>query len=136
MADTKIIAVLGAGLMGHGIALTFANAGHDVRVYDPLPSSLEVLPGRVLASLEAMGYTRPEIDATLSRITAKAGLPACVSGADFVFEAAPEKPDLKRSLFKARSSPPTPPSFRSPPSWRTWMTGPGRSELIGGTRRT
>ncbi len=100
MTDTQIIAVLGAGLMGHGIALTFAKAGHDVRVYDPFPAGLEVLHDRVLASLEAMGDARSEIDETLSRITAKAGLPACVAGADFVFEAAPEKPDLKRSLFR------------------------------------
>lgn len=29
------ISIIGAGLMGHGIAQVFALAGHIVRVYDP-----------------------------------------------------------------------------------------------------
>ena len=35
MAKARI-AVIGAGLMGHGIAQVFALAGHDVTIYDPV----------------------------------------------------------------------------------------------------
>ena len=39
MSSTKI-AVMGAGLMGHGIAQVFALAGHDVTIWDPQAESL------------------------------------------------------------------------------------------------
>ncbi|ASP36007.1 3-hydroxyacyl-CoA dehydrogenase family protein [Labrenzia sp. VG12] len=101
MAETYSIAVLGAGLMGHGIALTFARAGHEVRVHDPFPASLDALHKCVRASLEAMAVPDPEIAETLERISPQSDLPGAVAQADFVFEAAPEKPDLKRSLFRS-----------------------------------
>ena len=44
------IAVIGAGLMGHGIALTFARAGHLVRVTDPVAEARAALPARVTDS--------------------------------------------------------------------------------------
>ena len=40
MIERPRVAVLGAGLMGHGIAQVFALAGHEVAVYDPATSSL------------------------------------------------------------------------------------------------
>lgn len=100
MAKSLNIAVLGAGLMGHGIALTYARAGHGVRVYDPVSAGLDALHSRVAASLEAMGAEPREIDETVSRIAPDPQIATCVGGVDFVFEAAPEKVDLKRALFK------------------------------------
>ncbi len=100
MANLSKISVLGAGLMGHGIALTFARAGHDVRVYDAFAESLASLPDRVRASLQALGCGADEAEAALARITAVSDLAESVGDADVVFEAAPEKPDLKRQLFR------------------------------------
>ena len=91
------IGVLGAGLMGHGIALTFARAGHAVTVADPVAGALDALPGRVAESLRLMGAA-DETDAVLARIAA-GSLAGAATGADVLFEAAPEKPDLKRALF-------------------------------------
>ncbi|CTQ55961.1 putative 3-hydroxybutyryl-CoA dehydrogenase [Roseibium album] len=99
MADTKKIAVLGAGLMGHGIALTFARAGHLVKVYDAYPEGLEALPGRVRESLKSLGVEGKDADDAIARIAPEPDLSNCVQDADFVFEAAPEKPELKRALF-------------------------------------
>ncbi|WP_420333329.1 3-hydroxyacyl-CoA dehydrogenase family protein [Roseibium sp.] len=99
MSERKNIAVLGAGLMGHGIALTFARAGHEVRVYDAYPNSLDTLHERVRASLTALGAGDAETADTVARIAPVSGLADSVRDADFVFEAAPEKPDLKRALF-------------------------------------
>lgn len=99
MTDALNISVLGAGLMGHGIALTFARSGHNVKVYDPVQAGLDSLPGRVSESLAALGVAGDEVRTTLARITSCADLAACVSKADYVFEAAPEKPELKRTLF-------------------------------------
>lgn len=100
MADLSKITVLGAGLMGHGIALTFARAGHNVRVYDPFAESLATLHDRVRASLEALGCGADETDAALAHVRAVPDLADSVGDADVVFEAAPEKPDLKRQLFR------------------------------------
>jgi len=40
MAESRTIAIIGAGLVGSGWAVVFARAGHDVRVYDPVAEGL------------------------------------------------------------------------------------------------
>lgn len=90
------IAVLGAGLMGHGIALTLAGAGHRVTVTDPQAAARAALPARVAESLRLMG--QPEA-APLARIAVVETVAEAVRDAAFVFEAAPEKMDLKQALF-------------------------------------
>ncbi|MTH99102.1 3-hydroxyacyl-CoA dehydrogenase family protein [Roseibium sp. RKSG952] len=94
------VSVLGAGLMGHGIALTFAKAGHDVQVYDAYPAGLDTLHERIRASMEAMGADPGEIGTAIGHVTSQPDLKTCVKEADIVFEAAPEKPELKRALFR------------------------------------
>ncbi|MDA4844086.1 3-hydroxyacyl-CoA dehydrogenase family protein [Hoeflea poritis] len=99
MSGLKNISVIGAGLMGHGIAVAFARAGHKVRVYDAFADSLKALPARAAASLEQLGHTAPERDAALGLIEAQGDLAECVAGADIVIEAAPEDLELKRQIF-------------------------------------
>ena len=94
------LGIVGAGLMGHGIALAFARAGLTVRAHDPAPQSLESLKDRVAASMEAVGEARPEIGNALDRIATYPSLPDAVADADLVIEAVPEKLDLKRSVFR------------------------------------
>ncbi|WP_114966520.1 3-hydroxyacyl-CoA dehydrogenase family protein [Alkalilacustris brevis] len=93
------ITVLGAGLMGHGIALTLARAGHSVTVTDPVDDARATLAGRVSESLRLMGVGADETAATLSRIALADSLPEAVAQAQVVFEAAPEKMALKQALF-------------------------------------
>ncbi len=94
------VGVVGAGLMGHGIALTFARAGLTVRVHDPAPQALQDLPDRVAASMEAVGEARADIETALRRIATCSALAEAVADADLVIEAVPEKLDLKRSVFR------------------------------------
>ncbi len=89
------VAVVGAGLMGSGIAACFAAAGHEVAVHDPIKASLAAAPERVAASLEAMGIGA---DAA-SRVRYEARPREALAGAGFVFEAAPEDLPLKQEIF-------------------------------------
>ena len=93
------IAVIGAGLMGHGIALTLARAGQYVAVTDPVVEARAALPGRVAESLRLMGVGEVESANALKRIEVFDGIAGAVRAADFVFEAAPEKMALKQSIF-------------------------------------
>ncbi|MEO0487831.1 MAG: 3-hydroxyacyl-CoA dehydrogenase NAD-binding domain-containing protein [Pseudomonadota bacterium] len=93
------IAVIGAGLMGHGIALTMARAGHEVSVSDPEAASRDSAPDRIAASLRVLGAQEPEIGDVLVRVTLCATLAEAATGADVVFEAAPEKLPLKQAIF-------------------------------------
>jgi 3-hydroxybutyryl-CoA dehydrogenase len=95
VADKAKIGIVGAGLMGHGIALVFARHGHDVRVYDAIPDALKTLRERVAASLTGIGAD----PAAAGRVTPSADLGDVVGSADAVFEAAPEKLPLKQSIF-------------------------------------
>lgn len=95
MDAKETIAVIGAGLMGHGIAYLFAAAGHTVRVYDPAPSALASLPDRLDAIAVLLGH---EADVP-ARVSGHETLAAAVDAAAYVFEAAPEVLDLKRSIF-------------------------------------
>lgn len=91
------IAVVGAGLMGHGIAQVFAHAGHEVTIQDPDDEALARVQERVGANLQALGQ---ESDA-VQRITPESGLEDAVRDAEFVFEAAPENLELKQGIFES-----------------------------------
>jgi len=93
------IAVIGAGLMGHGIALTFARAGHRVSVTDPVADMLATCPERIAESLTLLGASADEVSDALGRVTLANDLADAVKDADVVFEAAPEKLDLKQRIF-------------------------------------
>ena len=95
MAARDTIAVVGAGLMGHGIAQVFAVAGHPVRVYDAHRPALDTLHARIRANLDQLGMP----GGAEARVSAHGDLADAVAGAAVVFEAAPEKLDLKRALF-------------------------------------
>jgi 3-hydroxybutyryl-CoA dehydrogenase len=94
MAKAKI-AIIGAGLMGHGIAQVFAVAGHRVKVYDPVPEALAAVRDRIAQNLKAM---RLDPDA-VKKVKSAATLAEAVADADVVIEAAPEKLELKQAIF-------------------------------------
>lgn len=97
--DKHQIAVIGAGLMGHGIALTLARAGQHVTITDPHAETLQSATKRIAESLKVLGADADEIARTLKMIELCPSLGTAVRKADFVFEAAPEKLELKRQIF-------------------------------------
>ena len=98
------VAVLGAGTMGHALALVFALGGHQVRLTDNNPETLrraQALMEKALATLEAAGEA-PEgwTSAHLAQaITRHESLADCVDGAELIVEAVVENPDVKRALY-------------------------------------
>ncbi|MDQ0457573.1 3-hydroxyacyl-CoA dehydrogenase family protein [Rhizobium paknamense] len=93
------IAVIGAGLMGHGIALTMARAGHSVSIHDPVEAARDAVKGRIAESLSLLGEHETAIETILKGIGVSETLSDCVAVATVVFEAAPEKMALKQAIF-------------------------------------
>jgi 3-hydroxybutyryl-CoA dehydrogenase len=98
------IAVVGAGLMGHALALVFALGGHQVRLTDNNVETLQRAPGLMataLATLSAAG----EADGTWTQkrlakaVTCLPTLAETVQGASLVVEAVAERADVKRALY-------------------------------------
>src|SRR5690348_15253633 len=94
MAKARI-AVVGAGLMGHGIAQVFAVAGHDVTITDSVGASLDNAKDRISASLKDLGDDPRAIE----RVTPHHDLATAVREADYVVEAVSENLPLKQKLF-------------------------------------
>jgi 3-hydroxybutyryl-CoA dehydrogenase len=116
------VAVIGAGLMGHGIALVWAMGGHTVRLTDSSAESLARSQGlmeKALGTLEAAGEAYGFTVAQLAQsVTRHATLAEAVDGAELVIEAIVENPtpsapcshsspSMRRT---ARPSPATPPT--------------------------
>jgi len=89
------IAIIGGGLMGHGLALVFATGGHDVAITDPLPEVRGMVKERIGSTLKSLGRNASAIE----RITVLPNLAETVAEADLVIEAAPEKLPLKQDIF-------------------------------------
>ena len=100
---TEKIAVLGAGTMGAGIAQVAAQAGHETLVYDVKQEFIDAGLDRVRSFLQG-SRTRGRLSAEqeqeiLERFHTTTNLDDC-RGAALVIEAAPEKLELKRDIFK------------------------------------
>ena len=111
-AALPVIAALGAGRMGRGIAHVFAYAGHRVVLVDVKPrpeEALRRLEREALSEIEAtlavlaeLGvFAAAEIPAILGRIgfAGRAAAPAALAGAGYVFEGVPEVLEAKREAL-------------------------------------
>jgi 3-hydroxybutyryl-CoA dehydrogenase len=100
--DIKIVGVIGAGTMGHGIAQVFAQAGFSVRLVDVAQPMLDHARRSVEKSLEKLVHkgtlAAVDRDAALHRLSTTTNLEH-LSGADFVVEAIVENAEAKSALF-------------------------------------
>jgi 3-hydroxybutyryl-CoA dehydrogenase len=97
MTLPRAITVIGAGLMGHGIAQVFATSAHAVRIYDSSPQTLVTVRSRIADGLREIGAD-PDLAELVEPFS---DLAASVREADFVVEAAIEDLPAKQSLFAA-----------------------------------
>lgn len=99
------IAVLGAGLMGHALALVHALGGLKVKLQDVSPQALAKAPQLIDAALQTLveggEIAAAQAKAANARITTVATLAEAVRDADLVVEAIVEDPKIKREVFAA-----------------------------------
>lgn len=101
------IAVIGAGVMGAGIAQVMALAGHRVVGYDTSADAVATAPAIVESgrfglrgAVERGKLSADDLHAVLGRLTFTDDLDVAVDGADVVIEAVPERLDLKIAVFR------------------------------------
>ncbi len=97
------IAVLGAGVMGHGIAQIAAQAGINVTIRDIEQSFLDSAKAGIeknLARLVERGRLKQEdIPIIMGRINMTLSLPDAVRDVDLVVEAVPERMEVKHAVW-------------------------------------
>ena len=105
--DTQAVTVVGAGLMGSGIAQVLAVAGCRVTLHDVRETQLEAAQGQIehghfgLRTAVSRGkLDAGELEAVLDRISGTTDLAEACSTADVVVEAVPEDLGLKIRVFK------------------------------------
>jgi len=106
VSDLKIknIAVLGAGLMGHGIAQVAAQVAKcEVSLRDVRQDFLDKGMGMIQSSLQKFvdkgKISEEEMSETLGRIHPMLELKEAVADADLIVEAVPEKVEVKKGVF-------------------------------------
>ncbi len=103
MSAPERITVVGAGLMGHGIAQIFAAYGHAVWLVEKNSEVLNTAKDRVRANLTNMAEHGIEfgrdVDGILDHISTTDDLPTACEDCDYVFEAVFENLELKQQIF-------------------------------------
>src|SRR5262249_6182638 len=89
------IAVIGAGVVGHGLAPVVGPAGPDVSIHHSVAANLDTAKARILANLKDLGDDLSAVE----RVQPTADLAAAVREADYVVEAVLEDLPLKQKLF-------------------------------------
>ena len=101
--DVQKICVLGAGLMGNGIAQVCAQAGFQVSMRDIedhfIENGLNNIKKNLSRGLKKGKITQEQIDEILGRIKGTTDLNEALDGANIVIEAIIENRDLKREVY-------------------------------------
>ena len=110
MVKSEQIVIIGPGRMGLGIALAFALHQFEIKIIDlkaRSPEEYEAVKKKAkqelssnLKFLKRIGYLKDSLEKVASKISLFHGLKEEHLEGDFIFEAIPEKPDLKVALFK------------------------------------
>ncbi len=102
--EIKKICVLGAGLMGSGIAQVSAEAGFDVSMRDIedrfVQGGLNIIKKNYERAIGKGKMTKEQADALLSKVKGTLNMAEAVKGAQVVIEAVIENMDLKKLVYK------------------------------------
>ena len=103
MSEVNKVGIIGAGLMGHGIAQVFAVHGYDVTLMDVKDDLLYMAVQNIRSNLALManhGIGRKEdIEPAIKRISTTVELEEAAKGADLIIEAVLEDLALKQQIF-------------------------------------
>jgi 3-hydroxybutyryl-CoA dehydrogenase len=103
MTDITRIAIIGAGVMGHGIGQEFARAGYQVTLHrqseQGLRQSLAWVERNLDEFVEWGLLAAGDVPSILARIHTATSIAEAVAGADLVIEAVVENLELKRQIF-------------------------------------
>jgi 3-hydroxybutyryl-CoA dehydrogenase len=98
------VALLGAGMVGHGLALHFANAGYHVSLYSRTQQTLDKAVENIRANLPALSQRQAgvdnEIEKVISRIETTRNIDEAVAEAQIIIESVAENVQIKQDLFK------------------------------------
>jgi 3-hydroxybutyryl-CoA dehydrogenase len=102
--EIKKICVLGAGLMGSGIAQVSAEAGYEVSMRDIedrfVQGGLNIIKKNYERAISKGKMTKDQADALLSKVKGTLDIAEGVKGAQVVIEAVIENMDLKKQVYK------------------------------------
>lgn len=103
LEDIKRIGVVGAGIMGHGIALSFALGGYPTVISDVNNDILKNARRQISTALDTFVeegvVTRQQADDAIGRITTTSDLGVLMRDVDYVCEAIVERAEDKKGLF-------------------------------------
>src|SRR6266404_5074773 len=103
MAEIKTISVIGAGIMGRGIAHSAALGGYRTIIEDIVPASLRRAETEIRANLdkavELGKVTKEAADAAHARVEYAGSVEEAAREADLVIEAVPEEMESKIEIF-------------------------------------
>jgi len=103
LASLSRVAVLGAGVMGPGIALVFAEHGVQVDLCEirqpALDAGMASLADALDLKVQARVCDAASARATLARVAPRLGIAEAIAHADLIVEAVPEDREIKRAVF-------------------------------------
>ncbi|MGD8286671.1 MAG: 3-hydroxyacyl-CoA dehydrogenase family protein [Desulfobacterales bacterium] len=103
LQDVKKVTVMGAGIMGQGIAHSFIMGGFDVMLYNPRQPSLDIAMAHIKNNMQDFInsdlISQDEAQRALSRLTPTLDFEKSAEDCDFMMETVPENLELKQELF-------------------------------------
>jgi 3-hydroxybutyryl-CoA dehydrogenase len=103
MAEIRTVAVIGAGIMGRGIAHVAALGGYRTILEDILPASLRraesEIRGNLDKAIELGKVSKADADAAFARLEYAGSVEEAAREADLVIEAVPEEMESKIEIF-------------------------------------
>jgi len=102
MSEERSVLIVGAGTMGHGIAVCFVDAGWRANLVDPADAALARARSSISSALDLFsridGSPDSRREEALERLSTTVDMPDCVP--DFIIETVPEELDLKRQVLR------------------------------------
>jgi 3-hydroxybutyryl-CoA dehydrogenase len=104
LRSRPVVAVLGSGTMGQGIAQVAAAAGHATKLFDASAERTQAALAAIAAQLEKLvakgKISSDDSAATTARVEIASSVAEASENADIVIEAIPEDMNLKVALFR------------------------------------
>jgi len=98
------VALVGAGMVGHGLALHFAKAGYEVSLYSrtqqTLDKAIENVRSNLPALLQEQAGAEDEVERITGRIRTTTHIDEAVAKAPIIIESVAEDLKVKQDLFK------------------------------------